>query len=145
MTTTVHRPRVRPGSIHLQLPGPLDKLPEALTLLTGRSRIVMLPPRWAGEPQAYCLCNGELVYVRGAWRHSDTCLACWNAPASAEACTERHIGCSRPEPRECEHRCGGLAVLTDRCAWDGAEASCCNCCWDLLARPDLDGVSHKRR
>lgn len=135
MPTTTEGPRVRPGA---GKPGRIDHwtavLPEALQLLQGRSPIVVLPPQFAGEPITACTCEGLLVYVRGAWRHTDACLACRTGP-----CGERHTACTRPEPAPCQHGCGNVVALSDRCVWDGAEASCCNCCSNLLADPVLDG------
>lgn len=142
--------RVRPGTVKLRrATHPLGQMPEVLQLVTGRSRFVALPRKLAGktvaEPIAICDCNGLLAAVRQDWRHADACLACWNDPEDAAQCTARHYACTQPEPRECQHGCGAPAALSDRCAWDGAATSCCNCCWDLGARPGLDGVSHKRR
>lgn len=131
MTTTVDRPRVRPGAHALRQPSPLTQLPDALLLVTGKSRVVMLPPKWAGEPITVCECKGLLVYVRGAYRHSDTCLSCHAAPADAAPCTERHYGCSQPEFVECVHSCGSPVAISDKCARDRAARSCCNCCWNL--------------
>ncbi len=132
MTTTAERPRVSHGSR-----GRLFELPEALQLVTGKSRIVMLPQKWGGEPVTLCECRGLLVYVRGAFRHSDTCLSCHGAPDGADPCTERHFGCSQPEFVECRHlRCGAPVEIADQCADDKDPNGCCGCCQNRDDLPD---------
>lgn len=131
-TTTMERRHPNPG--HAPVAHWTTVLPKSLQLTTGSSPIVVLPPRFAGEPVTACECKGLLVYVRGAWRHTHACLACSTGP-----CDERHTACTKPEPALCQHGCGDVVTLTDRCAWDGAPTSCCNCCSNLDDSPAFDG------
>lgn len=141
MTPTMERRPATPG--HAQR-SPISHwttvLPEALQPAAGHSPIVVLPSEFAGEPVTACQCKGLLVYVRGAWRHTDACLACHvTPPDDAERCEERHTACTRPEPALCQHGCGDVVALTDRCAWDGAPTSCCSCCSNLDDAPAFNG------
>lgn len=149
LSTTVEPPRVRPGTAPTDHPlglVPLTKLPSVLSLITGRSPVIMLPRKASGEPVTACECGGMLAYIGESWRHSDACLQCWDGPANAKGCPGRHVGCSQPEPRTCLHgNCNNVVLLGDGCAWDGERAACCNCCWERPDDPSYEVVSHKRR
>lgn len=126
MNTTMIKPRAETPVEHWTV-----TLPEALQLVTGKSPIVVLPPKFAGEPETVCVCGGLLVNVRGGWRHTDACSACRTDVARAKPCTGRHVGCSKPEPEQCEGGCGQPVTLTEGKACDG--------CFNLEEdRPDLD-------
>ena len=155
MSTTVERLRVRPGTAGSHPLGlvPLTELPGVLSLITGRSKVILLPRKASREPVTACECGGMLVSIwdtstrQDVWLHTDACMQCREEPLkTAVNCTGRHVGCSQPEPRMCQHApCETPVLLSDRCAWDGAQASCCACCWDRPDIPSLDVVSHKRQ
>lgn len=107
-------------------------LPEALQLMTGRSPIIVLPTKFAGQPETICQCRGLLVYIRGDWRHADACLTCYELPAGG-TCADRHVGCSWPAPVLCDQLCGQPVSLASK--GQGA----CDGCWNVDDRPDLDG------